>query len=122
MKLEIYDIEKLAKKLESKSKPDFIKVCRKNTVLLKKAASKNTPVGKSTKEHVGGSLKQSIRVEYPTENSDGVVGYIIEYAPHVEFGHRTVNGGFVKGQHFLGAAVEEVRPIFYADLKEALKK
>lgn len=122
MELRFENIKKVIEKLDEKSRPDFVAVCKRSTLLLRNAALKNTPVAKSTKYHQGGRLKQSLRMEYPTESIDGIVGYTMEYAPHVEFGHRTINGGFVKGQHFLGTAVEEVRPIFYADLKEALKK
>ena len=52
----------------------------------------------------------------------GEVGYTKEYAPHVEYGHRTRNGGFVQGQHFLKNNVDAQMPIYYKDLKEALKK
>lgn len=32
--------------------------------------------------------------------TDDEVGYNAEYAPHVEYGHRTKNGGYVQGQRF----------------------
>ncbi len=50
----------------------------------------------------------------------------VEYASYVEFGHRTVNGGFVKGQYFLTTAqaiVEnEKQHILEIQLNRFLKK
>ena len=50
------------------------------------------------------------------------MGYTKEYAPHVEYGHRTVDGGWVPGQRFLQTNVETQRPIYYLDLLNAIKK
>ena len=54
--------------------------------------------------------------------SDGIMGYTAEYAPHVEYGHRTASGGYVPGQHFLQANVEAQRPIYKEDLINAIRK
>lgn len=114
--------EKLAHALYQKSQTDFTAVCKRSTTLLFNRASANTPVAKSTPWHTGGSLRQSLRMEPPSGSNTGLVGYTIHYAPHVEYGHRTTNGGYVQGQHFLRRSVEEVQPMFIADCKEALKK
>ena len=70
----------------------------------------------------------------PSASSPGEGGYIIHYAPHVEYGHRQKIGryvpqigkrlkaSFVPGQYLLKDAVEETRPVFQRDIKEALKK
>ncbi len=50
------------------------------------------------------------------------VGYTKTYAPHVEYGHRTVNGGWVPGQRFLKRNVDTQRPIFERDLKKQLRR
>lgn len=47
-----------------------------------------------------GALRDSAHFE------DGVFGYSVEYAAHVNYGHRTSNGGFVPGRHFLEEIVE----------------
>lgn len=49
------------------------------------------------------------------------VGYTAEYAPHVEYGHRTVNGGYVQGQRFLQANVDRQREIYKTDIRRALR-
>lgn len=64
-----------------------------------------------------GELRESLG-----QSEDGLtVGYTKEYAPHVEFGHRTVNGGWVPGQRFLQNNVEIQKPILMKDLQNALK-
>lgn len=50
------------------------------------------------------------------------MGYLAEYAPHVEYGHRTVDGGYVPGQHFLRDNVNIQGIIFKQDLLKAIKK
>lgn len=65
-----------------------------------------------------GELRLSVNVDIGNYE----IGYIKEYAPHVEYGHATPNGGFVQGQKFLKHNVEIQKPIFIADLKAALAK
>lgn len=50
------------------------------------------------------------------------VGYTKNYAPHVEYGHRTVGGGYVQGQHFLKNNVDMQKGIFEEDLRKQLNK
>ena len=52
----------------------------------------------------------------------GELRYTKEYGPHVEYGHRTVNGGFVPGQRFLQRNVETQRKIYKKDLLDAIRK
>lgn len=61
-----------------------------------------------------GELRMSLGI------TTGEVGYTKEYAPHVEFGHRLTNGGYVEGQKYLGRNVEIQRPIFEADIRRAV--
>lgn len=50
-------------------------------------------------------------------------GYTKEYAPHVEYGHRTrARGGFVPGQYFLRKNVDIQAPIFKQDLQNEIAK
>lgn len=50
------------------------------------------------------------------------VGYTKEYAPHVEYGHRTRNDGYVDGQKFLYHNVEIQEEIYREDLVEQINK
>lgn len=50
-------------------------------------------------------------------------GYTKEYAPHVEYGHRTRGGGgFVPGQYFLRSNVQAQAPIFKEDLEKEIAR
>lgn len=77
-----------------------------------------TPVSTKATRPKGphGELRQSLH------RSGDEVGYTKSYAPHVEFGHRTVNGGYVQGQHFLKNNVDKQKPIFVEDLKREIRK
>lgn len=69
-----------------------------------------------------GDLRKSLMTD--TQMPDGAaVGYTMEYAPHVEYGHRTRGGGgYVEGQHFLEANMKEQAPIFERETKEYLQR
>lgn len=76
-----------------------------------------TPV--STEETRPGGPHGELRASSGASGDE--MGYSAEYAPHVEYGHRTINGGFVPGQRFLEENVEAQRPIYKNDLINALK-
>lgn len=111
MKVEFTGIPELEKALRELDEIQFDAVVMKQTAdLLRRARQPGgTPVDT-------GELRQSSRA---TRNE---MGYTVEYAPHVEYGHRTINGGYVYGQHFLEQNVDTQRPIYKNDLLEALNK
>lgn len=85
---------------------------KQTTELLNRArASGGTPVDT-------GELRNSSSADL----NDGVMGYTASYGPHVEFGHRTRNGGYVQGQRFLQHNVDTQRPIYKQDLINAIRK
>ena len=65
-----------------------------------------------------GELRISAHADY----NDFSFGYSKEYAGHVEYGHRTRNGGFVEGQHYLETNVDIQRPIYKEDAEKQLDK
>lgn len=111
MKVEFTGIPELEKALRELDEIQFDTVVMKQTAgLLRRARQPGgTPVDT-------GELCQSSRA---TRNE---MGYTVEYAPHVEYGHRTINGGYVYGQHFLEQNVDIQRPIYKNDLLEALNE
>ena len=127
-KIRLNGFEALTAKVQEKSQEDFLACSRRAVLLLRVNARKHTPVAKSTAQHTGGSLRQSLRVQMPSAGAPGIVGYTVHYAPHVEPGRfvpqigKRLKAGYVPGQYFLKTAVEETRPEFYQDLKETLKK
>lgn len=70
----------------------------------------------------GGTPVDTGELRLSLGSSGDEVGYTKDYAPHVEYGHRTVNGGYVPGQYFLRDNVETQRPIYREDLLKAIKK
>lgn len=109
--------EALAKKLRSMNEIRFNAVCLKNlTQIFNRAKEGGTPVD-------SGELRISAGISTPSGSGlDGDMGYTKDYAPHVEYGHRTLSGGFVQGQHFLHDNVETQKPIFRQDLVDAIRK
>ena len=104
------EVSRLANKLRSMNEIRFNAVIKKNvTQMLNTARNGGTPVDT-------GDLRNSSS----TFGDD--MGYIAEYAPHVEYGHRTVDGGWVPGQHFLQANADTQRLIYYQDLMDAIRK
>lgn len=104
-------VVQLEKKLKKLNALRFEAVVKKNTVqLFNYMKSGHTPVKT-------GEMRQSLQ-----QDGKGTVGYTKEYAPHVEFGHRTIGGGWVPGQFFLKQGVIHQREIYRADLINAIKK
>ena len=96
--------------LRSMNEVQFNAVVKKNvTQMLNTARSGGTPVDT-------GELRKSSGT-YGDE-----MGYTEEYAPHVEYGHRTRDGGYVPGQRFLKTNADTQAFIYYQDLKNAIKK
>lgn len=110
MAFEIIDVDGLAKELDRLSHLRFEAVVLKNmTQIYNRGKSGDTPVDT-------GELRISL-----TQTGD-TVGYTKDYAPHVEYGHRTRGGGYVQGQHFLKKNVDTQRPIFEEDLRRELRR
>ena len=104
------DIDRLARALQSVNEVRFNAVVKKNvTELLNAARNGGTPIKT-------GELRKSSGT-YGDE-----MGYYADYAPHVEYGHRTIDGGWVSGKHFLKANVDSQAFIYYQDLKNAIMK
>lgn len=104
------DISRLAKKLKSMNEIRFNAVVKKNvTQMLNTARNGGTPVDTG-----------ELRISSSTYGDE--MGYTKEYAPHVEYGHRTVDGGWVPGQHFLQENADAQRLIYYQDLMDAIRK
>ena len=127
----------IEEKLGGQGIQDFIESCAKELAarLLTKVI-KRTPVGQY-KHRVGGTLRRG----WTSEQQQGVSAYInslnvvrngdtytieivnpVEYAPYVEFGHRTVNGGWVEGLFMLTISSQEIQNAAPGILEKKLKK
>ena len=104
-KIEVEGLEPLQAELSKLSKVRVDGVIQKQTAdMLRRARQPGgTPVDT-------GELRQS------SNATKDEMGYTAEYAAYVEYGHRTVIGGYVSGQHYLKRNVDIQRPIFRRDL------
>lgn len=111
MRLQIYGTKALEQKLLQKSLTDFTEVSHRNIRAIYSRAAKpgGTPVDSN-------ELRRSLKYR------DGELGYGAPHAPHVEYGHRKVGGGFVPGQYYLKRNVDTQRPIYKLELKTELRK
>jgi len=111
MKFEWTGTDKLARKLLEKSVADFESVATKNIRDIYTRSQKP-----------GGTPVDSAELRMSMQYRGDETGYNKHYAPHVEYGHRTRNGGYVPGQYFLKKNVDTQRPIYRQDLKDKLKE
>lgn len=111
IKISIDGIPELERELQRLNGIRFDAVTKKQTTQMLNRArqSGGTPVDT-------GELRAS------SSATDDEIGYTKGYSPHVEYGHRTVNGGFVPGQYFLKKNVDTQRPIYKQDLTNAVNK
>ena len=110
MKITVTGISELETELNRLNSIHWEAVRKKQaTEILNRARGGGTPVDT-------GELRKSSGV------SGEEMGYTAEYAPHVEYGHRTVSGGYVTGQRYLQRNVDTQRPIYKQDLIDAIRK
>ena len=66
-----------------------------------------------------GTLRNSITHEVKSREVD--IGTNVEYAPYVEYGHRTPSGGFVDARHFLRDGIMNNLETYARLAEQALK-
>lgn len=109
--------ERLIKALQQKSEIDWLNVRNKSLVEMRDRAVRTKVPTRGGTPRDTGELRLSVGVNPKT----GEVGYTKEYAPHVEFGHRTARGnGYVHGQHFLKNNMRIQEPKLRKDLRDVL--
>ena len=107
--------EKLLNTLQRLSQPRFeglVKLTMRD-MFNRAAATYPSPGGTPLDT---GELRKSRRVNGDT------FGYMVDYAPHVEYGHRTTGGGYVPGKHFLKDNVDIQKKKLRKDCIEQLQK
>lgn len=97
-----------------------VKMAARN--IYNRAMQGGTPVSTERTRPGGphGELRQSTTIDVQCDKAE--VGYTKDYAPHVEFGHRTRGGGYVAGQHYLQRNVDQEKDSFKKLLTEQLRK
>lgn len=118
IKYELMGVETLESALKTKSRADFEKVRNKNLLQMRDRAVRSKSPSKGGTPVDSGELRLDARAD----TSRGLMGYTKDYAPHVEYGHRTRGGGYVPGQKYLGANVNIQNPIYRQDLVNEMRK
>ena len=90
--------------------------------VVKKSATQMFNRAKGTDPHSGGTPVDTREMRKSLKKLEDGIAYTVEYAPHVEYGHRTVDGGYVQGQRFALANLTIQRPIYQGALLEAIRK
>lgn len=111
MSFEIEGLDELVKRLkkgDSVIEKELSDAVNKLGASLFGRVKRKTPVGKSYKNHTGGTLRRSWHVKRIDKYTVRVYNNT-HYAGYVEFGHRTRGGkSFVEGQYMLTKSVEEL--------------
>ena len=111
MRFEWVGVDRLSRRLLEKSQADFEAVAKKN---IRDIYTRS--------QRAGGTPVDTAELRMSMQYRDDETGYNKHYAPHVEYGHRLVNGGYVPGQYFLKRNVDTQRPIYKEDLRNKLRE
>ena len=122
----LVDEDGLQRKLEKIGAIKWAEIIKNNAAEMYNRTQRSTPVSTEVTRPGGphGELRRSAMVVFKFSGSgvyNAEVGYTKEYAPHVEFGHRTRGGGYVPGQYYLRRMVEAQSPIIAEDIRKAVK-
>ena len=117
IKITVHGMDNIQKVLNGLSdvRLDAIKAKQVTEISNRAAAALGTP-GATPRDT--GELRISAHADY----NDFSFGYSKEYAPFVENGHRTRNGGFVEGQFYLRTNKETQEPIYKKDVEDQIDK
>ena len=70
----------------------------------------------------GWTAVADITVTKQGNNYTVIISNPVEYAPYVEFGHRTRNGGYVEPQYMLTISEEKLKNVIPALLERKIKR
>ena len=144
LKFDKKELEKLQKQLEElekgKARDKFFEDCAKEMAArLLSLVEPKTPVGVyDDPSRKGGTLRRgwtggkntdaeafakSLEIEKSGKTYTITVENNVEYAPYVEYGHRTRGGkGFVQGKHMLETSEQELEALAPKILQDKLEK
>lgn len=145
LKFDKKELEKLQKQLEElekgKARDKFFEDCAKELAArLLSLVIPKTPVGvyPNDSSRKGGNLRRgwtggkntdaeafakSLEIEKSGNTYTITVENNVEYAPYVEYGHRTRGGkGFVQGKHMLEISEQELKALSPKILQDKLEK
>ena len=114
MKLEVRGLDDVNRKLSRISAVEWAALKALQGADMKNRANSITPFD-------SGDLRKSAAFD-----GKDTFGYGMEYAPHVEYGHRVIihgqQHGYVEGQHYLQQNVTEQEPKYKQDVLDWLRR
>lgn len=113
MKISISGTEEVIRVVKALSEEQLESAVKDTAKKTENRISSKTPVRT-------GRMKSSIATE--AEGNRASVGYGVDYAQYVEFGHRTRSGSYVPGKHMLESTVNEVAGDFVQAVITQLQK
>ena len=90
--------------------------------IVKKSVTEMFNRAKGTNPQEGGTPFDTGELRKSVRKLEDGIAYTAKYAPHVNYGHRTRNGGYVTGQYFATNNLIIQRPIYTGDLINAIRK
>lgn len=129
-RVDFRELQALERRIDRLEKADFDKFCREAAkelaLRLKTSVVKRTPVGvySPSSGKKGGTLRRGWTIGEVVKDGDVYRIDIInpvEYAPYVEYGHRTANGkGWVPGHFMLTISVQQLENMLPGLLEKKL--
>lgn len=108
MKIEVIGAEEIEQKLSELADVNWDDIQAKQGADMLERSDVITP-------YRTGNLRQSAYY------GDGEFGYTADYAPDVNYGHRTKSGGYVEGRHFLEEIVNAQAEKYREDVLKELE-
>ena len=123
------DLRRVAKQLQQLADNNEVimqQITKEIAARLLRTTKKRTPRGESKKGHVGGTLMRGWKVGELQKNGDTYTIEIynnVEYAPYVEYGHRTRDHKkWVRGTYMLTISEQELKGKVEAIVERKIKK
>lgn len=107
-KFDISELKEFQKRLEAMEKNTFDNIAEQCTnelaARMLRKTKKRTPVKSG---HLKGSWRANAAVKRGGQWRTAVFNPV-KYAPYVEYGHRTINGGWVAGRHMMERSADDI--------------
>lgn len=107
-KFDISELEEFQKRLEAMEKNTFDNIAEQCTnelaARMLRKTKKRTPVKSG---HLKGSWRANAAIKRGGQWRTAVFNPV-KYAPYVEYGHRTINGGWVAGRHMMERSADDI--------------
>lgn len=107
-KFDISELKEFQKRLEAMEKNTFDNIAEQCTnelaARMLRKTKKRTPVKSG---HLKGSWRANAAIKRGGQWRTAVFNPV-KYAPYVEYGHRTINGGWVAGRHMMERSADDI--------------